>query len=51
MICGRVISLENMKKLLETGSTPVIGGFISKKSGKEFSARLVLEDGRTVFKF
>ena len=51
VICGRVISLENMKKLLETGSTPVIGGFISKKSGKEFSARLVLEDGRTVFKF
>ncbi len=51
VICGRVISIENMKSLLETGSTPLIAGFISKKSGKEFSARLEIENGRVVFKF
>lgn len=51
VICGRVISLENMRKLLEDGSTPIIDGFVSKKSGKKFSARLALENGRTVFKF
>jgi DNA topoisomerase-3 len=51
VICGRVISIENMKIMLETGSTPIITGFISKKSGKEFSARLAVEDGKVVFKF
>lgn len=51
VICGKVISLDNMKKLLETGSTPVISGFVSKKSGKEFSASLEIQDGRVVFKF
>lgn len=51
VICGKVISLENMKSLLETGSTPLITGFVSKKSGKEFSARLVLEEGKVVFRF
>ncbi len=51
VICGRVISLENMKKLLENGVTDVIDGFVSNKTGKEFSARLALENGKTVFKF
>lgn len=51
VICGKVISMENMRKLLETGSTPYINGFISKRTGKEFSAKLVIENGRTVFKF
>lgn len=51
VICGKVISLENMKKLLENGVTDVIEGFVSKKTGKEFSARIALENGKTVFKF
>ncbi len=51
VICGKVISLDNMKKMLETGITPLISGFVSKKSGKEFSARLQIENGRVVFKF
>lgn len=51
VICGRVISLDNIKQLLEKGTTPVIEGFVSKKSGKEFSARLAIEEGKVVFKF
>ncbi len=51
VICGRVISIDNIKQLLEKGTTPVIGGFVSKKSGKEFSARLAVEEGKVVFKF
>jgi DNA topoisomerase-3 len=51
VICSKVISFENVRSLLETGSTPEIRGFISKKSGKEFSARLSLENGRVIFKF
>ncbi len=51
VICGKVISVENMKKLLESGSTDLISGFVSKRTGKEFSARLAVEDGKVVFKF
>ena len=51
VICGKVISIDNIKLLLEKGTTPVITGFVSKKSGKEFSARLAVEDGKVVFKF
>ena len=51
VICGKVISLDNIKKLLETGTTSEIKGFVSKKSGKEFSARLAIEQGKVVFKF
>lgn len=51
VICGKVISIDNIKQLLEKGATPVIAGFVSKKSGKEFSARLAVEDGKVVFKF
>ncbi len=51
VICGKVISFRDMKSLLESGSTPIISGFVSKKSGKEFSARLEVENGKVVFKF
>ncbi len=51
VICGKVISLDSMKKLLSSGETPLITGFVSQKSGKEFSAKLVLENGKVVFKF
>lgn len=51
VICSRVISVSNMKQLLDTGRTFKIDGFLSKKSGKSFSAYLKLENGRAVFDF
>lgn len=51
VICSRVISLSNVKKLLETGRTYKIDKFISPKSGKEFQAYLKLDNGRAVFDF
>ena len=51
VICNRVISIANVKKLLETGKTNKIDGFISPKSGKSFAAFLKLDGGRAVFDF
>lgn len=51
VICKRVISIANVKKLLETGKTNKIEGFISPKSGKSFGAYLKLDGGRCVFDF
>ena len=51
VICKRVISLQNVKHLLETGRTYKIEGFVSPKSGKEFSAYLKLDNGKAVFDF
>ncbi len=50
-ICGAVVSAENAKKLLTEGVTDIIDGFYSKRTGKNFSARLRLEDGKAVFDF
>ena len=49
-ICGRAISVSNVKRLLEVGETSKIKGFISKK-GTPFDAVLKLSEGRTVFDF
>lgn len=51
VICKRVISIANVRKLLETGKTNRIDGFVSPKSGKEFNAFLKLEGERAVFDF
>ena len=51
VICSRVISLNNVKQLLETGRTYKIDGFVSPRSGKAFSAYLKLEGEKTVFEF
>lgn len=51
IICDRVISVSNVKKILETGKSYKIEGFVSKKSGKKFSAFLKLENNRVVFDF
>ena len=51
VICQRVISVSNVKHMLETGKSYKIDGFISSKSGKTFSAFLKLENGRAVFDF
>lgn len=50
-VCERVISVSNMKLLLETGRTAKIQGFVSKKTGKTFDAALKLQDGKAVFDF
>ena len=49
-ICGRNISINHARQLLESGQTGIISGFVSKK-GKKFDAALKLEDGRANFVF
>ncbi len=49
-ILGRVISIGEMRSLLENGKTEPLDGFISKK-GNAFKARLKLQDGKAVFDF
>ncbi len=51
IICSKVITFNNAKKLLETGKTDKITGFISKRTGKSFDAFLKLENDRAVFDF
>jgi DNA topoisomerase-3 len=51
VICSRVISVSNMKKLLETGKTDKITGFVSPKTGNKFDAFLKLDNGKAVFEF
>lgn len=52
VICDRIISISNVKRLLETGRTYKIEGFKSKKTGKEFSAALKLDENKkAVFDF
>ncbi|MBQ3022577.1 MAG: topoisomerase C-terminal repeat-containing protein [Clostridia bacterium] len=51
VILGRVISLSNIKMLLESGKTSKIEGFISKKTGKPFSAVLKLDGDKVTFDF
>lgn len=50
-ICGGVISLSNAEKLLANGKTDIIDSFVSVRTGKKFSARIALKDGKTVFDF
>ena len=49
-ILGRDISQEQAQKLLATGKTDLLEGFISKR-GRPFSAYLKLEDGKVGFEF
>ncbi len=50
VICHRVLSVSNMKQLLQTGRTAKINGFVSK-SGKPFDAVLSLQEGKIKFEF
>ena len=50
-ICGRAVSLSNMKLLLETGKSSVIKGFVSPKSGKSFDSALALDGNGVKFDF
>ena len=51
VILDRVISVSNVKMLLETGKSSKIEGFVSKKTGNTFSASLKLENGEVKFDF
>ena len=46
-----IVSVDYVKKLLETGKTYKIDGFVSPRTGKSFQAYLKLEDGKAVFDF
>jgi DNA topoisomerase-3 len=49
-ILGRSIPKEQAQKLLTTGKTDLLDGFISKR-GRPFSANLKFEDGKVGFEF
>ena len=49
-ICKRDIPIDEVRRLLATGSTAKLSRFISKK-GKFFEAKLTLKDGNVVFDF
>ena len=49
-MCGRTISINHARQLLERGRTDTIKGFISKK-GKNFDAALKIDGDRCVFDF
>ncbi len=50
-ICGRTVSIGLARQLIATGETDVLDGFTSQKSGKSFSAKLKMKDGKTTFVF
>ncbi len=49
-ICKKTIPIGEIRRLLATGSTVKLSGFISK-TGKTFRGRLVIKDGAVVFNF
>jgi len=51
VICSRVIPKSAVKSLITNGKTQKMTGFISPKTGKEFSASFKLEEGRAAFDF
>ncbi len=50
-ICARVIPKASVEQLLRDGRTDIISGFVSKRTGNKFDARLKLEGDRAVFDF
>jgi DNA topoisomerase-3 len=51
IILQQEISPEQVKKMLETGKTDLLKGFISKKTNRKFEAFLVIKDAKTAFEF
>jgi len=49
-ICKKTVPISEIKRLLATGSTAKLSGFVSK-GGKLFSAKLVLKDNNVSFSF
>ena len=50
-IAGHRITQEELNKIAEDGHTDIIDNFVSSKSGKRFSAQLVMTDKKIEFKF
>ena len=50
LLCKREINREEVAHYLSTGETKVFSDFVSK-SGRNFSAKLVMEDDWTGFRF
>lgn len=50
-IAGRKLKSKELDQLISFGITDKLDGFISSKSGKEFSAKLKLVDGKIEFEF
>jgi len=51
IILQQEISPEQVRKLLATGKTDLLRGFISKKTNRKFEAFLITKDGKTAFEF
>jgi DNA topoisomerase-3 len=51
IILQQEISPEQVKKMLATGKTDLLKGFVSKKTNRKFEAYLVIKDGKTGFEF
>ncbi len=49
--CGRVVPVRAAQELLEKGITGRLEGFVSRRTGNNFGARLKLDGGRVVFAF
>ena len=50
-ICGRAVSVANVRQILESGKSSLIRGFVSPKSGKRFDAYLTLDGNSVKFEF
>ncbi len=51
IILQQPIEPAQVQKLLATGKTDLLKGFVSKKNNRKFEAFLVLKDGKTAFEF
>ncbi len=51
IILQQEIAPDQMKKLLETGKTDLLKGFVSKKTNRKFEAFLTFKEGKVSFEF
>jgi DNA topoisomerase III len=51
IILQQTIEPAQLQKLLATGRTDLLKGFVSKKNNRKFEAFLVVKDGKTAFEF
>ncbi|MBO5908229.1 MAG: topoisomerase C-terminal repeat-containing protein, partial [Clostridia bacterium] len=49
-ICKKTLPIHEVRRMLATGKTAKMNGFVSK-TGKIFSAALTVKDGKVVFDF
>ena len=50
-VAGRKLKIKELNQLITFGTTDKLDGFVSSKSGKEFSAKLKLVDGKIELEF